>query len=127
MKSGVGAPRLVEVAEGALRRLGYGYAKSSSGGVVEFEVSTPARLVARVTRLEEVEEVSSVFGSGFPSRQGGASDFALVLDPGDPDSKGAGARLVAEVRGSLKDPPWKGLGFIESMTAKALWERASKP
>lgn len=127
MKSGLRGAALAEATEGALKRLGYGYSRSGAGGVVEFEVSSPAPFVVRITQLEEVEHVSSVFGAGFPSVQPVASDFALESDQAVPASREAGARLVAEVRGSLKAPPWKGLGVVEGMTARALWERAARP
>lgn len=117
---------LVAAASTTLDRLGFGFKRNESKDVVELEVSIPVRFTVRITHLPEVMHPSPMFGMLAPRTLPEATDFAIV-DPGDEDvTREKTAEVVRGVLASLKRPPWVGLGFVPSMTSKAMWSRAAQ-
>ena len=125
MKAAVDALKLAKVAEETLKGLGFDFAKNEGPGLVEFEVSTPAHFVARLTALQEPVQPVALLGSILtPKRK--VVDVELLFSGDDASARGASASFVKGILASLQKPPWKGLGFVESITAKALWQEAAE-
>jgi hypothetical protein len=117
---------LVSVTQSGLERLGFEYTKNGASELVEFEVSKPAPFLVRITHLAEIEHPSVVLGLGYSSRQRESTDFRIQFNVESAAARANAAGLVRHVLTTLKKPPWKGLGFIEGGTAKALWRRAAE-
>lgn len=126
LKASTSFRRLSAVTESSMRYLGLQFARNESRDMVEFEVSAPARFLVRITHLHEVEHPSAVFGFILPRRQNESTDFRIEYPEGPGHGKEFGSQLVKAVLAGLPKPPWKGLGIIESMTAKQLWNRTAE-
>ena len=126
MKASTRMKVMVAATEAGLRDLGFDFFKSDARELVEFEVSKPEQFMVRITHLPELEYPSAVVGLGFSSRLRESTDFRIQFSTETPGARASAAGLVKHVLASLKVPPWKGLGLIESGTAKALWKRAAE-
>lgn len=126
MKSTSTFPKLAAATEASLVRLGFKFLKNEAKGMLEFEVTEPEAFLVRIRSLEETEQPSPVFGFMFTRRQSACTDLSLVVGPGNPTAKARSSELIKAILGSMKVPPWKGLGIVESRTSKALWTRYSE-
>lgn len=126
MKASASMKELVRVTDANLRLLGHTFTRNEGREMVEFDVSRPVPFLIRITHLQEVEHPSAVFGLFLPSRQGESTDLRIELGDGGDMARQPSSELVRGIIASLKSPPWKGLGFIESSTSRALWSRAAE-
>ena len=122
MKSGIPFETLVSASEKALDKLRRTYTKSGTERMVELEVSGDDPFTVRIQRLEPLPHYNPLLG-GLVSGEGKEEvNVAIVLGDGG-NAKEAASRFVGELIASLPTEPWKGLGFVESLTAKSLWRR----
>jgi len=126
LKASARMKEIVGATENGLKSLGFEYTKGDAKELVEFDVTKPQPFIVRITHLAEMEHPSAVLGLGYSSRQRECTDFRIQHIVETPEARANAAGLVKEVLSSLKRPPWKGLGFIEGGTAKALWQRAAE-
>lgn len=126
LKTSVGFAKLASITESTLRQLGYEFAVNRASQIVEFEVMRPEQFIVRITHLKEVEYPSAVFGFALPGRQSECNDFRLVFTGDARGARELSAKLVKGILSSMKKPPWKGLGLVESMTSKSMWLRAAE-
>jgi len=117
---------IVAATEAGLKTLEFSYTKSDAKELVEFDITRPEPFIVRITHLAELEHPSAVLGLGYSSRQRESTDFRIQYTVESVAARANAAGLVKQVLSSLKKPPWKGLGFIEGGTAKALWQRAAE-
>jgi hypothetical protein len=123
LKSASTLPKLASATEANLVRLGFKFMKNETKAMLEFEVIEPEAFLVRIRSLEETEQPSPILGFMFARTQSACTDLSLVVDPGNPAAKSGASELIKAIIGSLKVPPWKGLGMVESRTSKALWTR----
>ena len=126
MKASVNLARLASLTESTMRQLGLEFARNEGKQIVEFDVTRPGSFIIRITQLPEVEYPSAVLGFLLPGRQSESTDFRIVFRDGDRNARELSSALVKGILGSLKKPPWKGLGLVESITSKSLWTRAAE-
>ena len=117
---------LVSAAHSNLERLGLAFKKHEGKEFVEFEVAEPARFIVRITHLAEMEYPSPLFGVLMNRRLPEATDLRIVFTDAEQAARHHSAELVKGILASLRRPPWEGLGFIPSMTAKSMWSRAAQ-
>lgn len=123
MKSSYPVSELVSVTETSLQRLEFKFLKNEAKDMFEFEVTEPETFLVRITQLQELEHPSPIFGFLLSSRQSACTDLSVVLNPLDVAAKIRASELIKAILSSVQEPPWKGLGVVESRTSKALWTR----
>lgn len=122
MKSGLDFGVIVSASEETLRRMGRAYSKSDVGHTVELEVAGDDQFAVRIRRLEPLPRYNPLLGGLVPRDERDEVDVAIALR-GGAEAKGTAAKFVGELMASLPSEPWKGLGFVETFTAKSLWRR----
>lgn len=126
LKSSYLVSELVSVTETCLRQLEFKFVRNETKGMVEFDVTEPATFLVRITQLQELEHPSPIFGLLLTGRQSACTDLSVVLDPIEVAARIRASELIKAILSSLQEPPWKGLGVIESLTSKALWTRYAR-
>jgi len=121
MKSALRLETMAKCCESALRQLGYVFFKNDSGTVVEFEVQTPEKFIVRIEKLEDRIFMNPMFGAGLSRLQVGPTNVTILLMNNGPQVRRHAGLFVSALMTNLPRDPWKGLGFVESLTAKSLW------
>lgn len=121
MKSGLRFDVLVKDSESALKDLGYAFFKNGSGTVIEFEIQMPEKFIVRLEKLEDRVLMNPMLGRGFSRSRAGPTNVSILLGENRPESEKHAALFVSRLLAILPANPWKGLGFVESLTAKSLW------
>ena len=122
MKSGLSFSTLVRSSEALLTDTRRPYAKHTAGDMVELEVGGGPRFMVRIQRLEPLPHGNPLLGGldmRAPSRE---VNVAIVLSE-EAGAKESAAKFVGEWMSALPKEPWKGLGFMQRITAKSLWTR----
>jgi len=122
MRSGLHFDALVMASESTMTDLGYAFLKHDSGEVVELEVQTPKRFTVRIEKLEDRVFHNPMLGGLLSSSRPGQTNVSIVLGEDGVDSKLYAALFVSRLLVALPRDPWKGLGIIESITAKSQWK-----
>jgi len=117
---------MVSAAERSLGKLGFRFAKHEGSNVVEFEIAWPDPFLVIISHLAEVEYPSPIFGFILPSRLAECTDLRVEFPVENGLSRQRASEFVRELLGTLKKPPWQGLGIIQSGTAKTMWKRAAE-
>lgn len=122
MRSGLRFSTMVESSESTLKSLGYQYFRHGSEKLVEFEVTGPGAFVVRIQELEDIVHPNPVILA--PSDPGGArtTHVSITLGENRDESRRLASTFVSGLLATLPSKPWKGLGFVQSMTAKSLWK-----
>ena len=126
MKASAKMAVLVSVTESSLRQLRFDFRKNDGKEFVEFEVAGPAGFNVRIMHLPEVEYPSRLFGALLMHRLSESTDIQLKCPKTEPESRQRAAELVSAIMAALPTLPWKGLSLVESMTSKAMWQRAAE-
>ena len=123
LKSGLPFKVMASSAESALEKLGYKFFKNDFGHTVEFGVEKPATFSVLVQKLDDTVYHSALLGGLVSRNTPGRTNLSIVLGGESSKSKRHAVLFVIELLAALPREPWKGLGFIESLTAKSLWKR----
>ncbi len=125
LKAALAPSKMSKITADAMRYLGFQFVEHRGEGVQEFEVTLPAQFVARITDLRDPEPPFRLLGPIIPAARDKV-DLRLTFPDSDTAARDASAKLVRTILAGLHQPPWKGLGIVESVTAKALWNEAAK-
>ncbi|MGD1055163.1 MAG: hypothetical protein ABR867_03670 [Nitrososphaerales archaeon] len=122
MRSGLRLDVLVKVSESTMIDLGYAYLKHDSGEVVELEVQTPKRFTVRIEKLEDRVFRNPMLGGLLSYSRPDQTNVTIILGEDGIDSKRHVALFVSHLLAALPKDPWKGLGIVESITARSQWK-----
>jgi hypothetical protein len=122
MRSGLRLDVLVRVSESAMTDLDYAYLKHDSGEVVEFEVQTSKRFTVRIEKLEDRVFHNPMLGGLLSYSRPDQTNVTIILGEDEVDSKRHAALFVSRLLATLPKDPWKGLGIVESITARSQWK-----
>ncbi len=114
--------KLADSVELSLKNLGYSYYKNQGRNVTEFEVHSPCHMIVSVENLAR-EQFGFPFRS--PVRIESAIELRRTIGASEPEerTRQCSAAFVNDLRSSLPDEPWKGLGVLRSRAEKQIWER----
>ncbi len=122
LKSGLPFKTLLSSTEAVLKKAGRPYVKHDIGHTVELDVEGGPRFTVRIQRLEPLMHANPMLGGLDLRGPRNEVNFAIILSR-EAGAKESAATFVGELLAALPKDPWKGLGFVQRLTARSLWKR----